>query len=97
MANSNRGNKNGDVADKPAVDLADEPASVAKTVVAPKPTLKLNARVQETLDSAMKGGKVKIKSKANYDAAKQVLKDYNPKGLTLVHKPGLGHHSIATR
>lgn len=104
MANSNRGNKNRDVEPVVVAPLAVEAVEAvakkeaASKVVEPRVTSgDLHPRVQATLDSAMKDGKVKIKSKANYDAAKAVLKAYNPKNLTLVHKPNLGHHSIAVR
>lgn len=101
MANSNRGNKNRDV--EPvviaplAVDAAAKEEAVPKVVESRVTSGDLHPRVQATLDSAMKDGKVRIKSKANYAAAKAVLKAYNPKNLTLVHKPNLGHHSIAVR
>lgn len=55
------------------------------------------ARIQETIDAAGKGWKIKVKSKSDYDAVVAALKVANPKSLTAVHKPGLGHHSIAAQ
>tara|TARA_R110002096_G_scaffold66682_6_gene162279 strand:+ start:311 stop:637 length:327 start_codon:yes stop_codon:yes gene_type:complete len=57
----------------------------------------VSARIQETIDSAGKGWKIKVKSKSDYDAVVAALKVANPKSLTAVHKPGLGHHSIAAQ
>lgn len=58
---------------------------------------KMHPKVQKTIDDADPGWTVKIKSKENFDAASAAIKASNPKGLKIVHKPGLGHHSIASR
>lgn len=99
MANSNRGNKNRDVvSDFTAAVIPDAVAKApAAEAVAPVVSSRLNSKVRETLDTAMRGATVKIKSEANYEAAQAVIKSSNPLELKLVHKPGLGHHSIAVR
>jgi len=98
MADSNRGNKERAVkatADTIVAASGDDTVSVgADIVVAPS---KIHPKVQETVDKAMKGATIKVKSKKNYDAVKASLKKYNPNNLKVVHKPGLGHHSIAAR
>lgn len=74
------------------------PEFSAPDVVAPEPVAtagKLSAKIQATIDSAAKGWTIKVKSKADFDAASAALKVSNPKSLKVVHKPGLGHHSVA--
>lgn len=93
MANGNRGTKKSDVT-LPGSGKADE---VDVVVVAASVSPKLNAKVQKTIDDAAPGWTVKVKSKENFDAASAAIKASNPKGLTIVHKPSLGHHSIASR
>lgn len=96
MANGSRGTKKQDVEPVKVEEdvVVKEPAkAVAPVVSAPK----LHPKVQKTIDDAAPGWRVKIKSKANFDAARAAIKVSNPKGLTIVYKPGLGHHSIASK
>ena len=55
----------------------------------------VSAGVRATIDSAPKGWTVKVRSEKDFDAASAALKSSNPNNLTVVHKPGLGHHSVA--
>lgn len=93
MANSSRGTKKQDVESVKVEEGAVATEPVAPVVSAPK----VHPKVQETIDNAAPGWNVKIRSKANFDAASAAIKASNPKGLTIVHKPSLGHHSIASR
>ena len=86
-------------------ELAVDPAVVEETVAeVPKEVVvetiaKFNSsastKVQETIGSAPKGWTVKIKSEKDFDAAVASLKSSNPNNIKVVHKPGLGHHSVA--
>ena len=55
----------------------------------------VSAGVRATIDSAPKGWTGKVRSEKDFDAASAALKSSNPNNLTVVHKPGLGHHSVA--
>lgn len=76
----------------PEFSVPDVVAPEVKPFVA---TGNLPAKIQATIDSAAKGWTIKVKSKADFDAVSAALKASNPKNLKVVHKPGLGHHSVA--
>jgi hypothetical protein len=53
-------------------------------------------RVLETVNAAQDGWTVKVRSDEDYLAVLELLEESNPKGLKVVHKPNLGHHSMAS-
>jgi len=55
----------------------------------------VSPNVQSVIDSAPKGWTVKIKSEKDFNAATAALKSSNPNNIKVVHKPSLGHHSVA--
>jgi hypothetical protein len=75
--------------------LADLPAE--PTVESSPESSVVPARIQETIDGAGKGWNIKVKSEADYKSVVAALKSSNEKTLTVIHKPGLGHHSIASK
>jgi len=104
MANSSSGNEKRDVKPKkaevgivPAEPVSDPVVDNSNELVAPvvKKPAGLDPRIKKTLDSAIKGGTVRIKSEKNFRAAKAALAASNPLNLKVEWKPGLGHHSIA--
>lgn len=111
MASSSKRDKERDVDTLPAESSSDAVTEtpVAKEFVVPDvetpdPTplvetmamsKAVSAKVQATIDSAAKGWTIKVKSKVDFDAVSAALKSSNPKNLKVVHKPGLGHHSVA--
>jgi len=74
--------------------VAEVPKEVAVEAVA-KSASSVSSKVQATIDSASKGWTVKIKSEKDFNAATSALKSSNPNNITVVHKPCLGHHSVA--
>ena len=57
----------------------------------------LRKGVQQTINSAGKGWTVNVRSEADFVAATEYISKFNPNAVRVVHKPGLGHHSIAVR
>lgn len=102
MANGSKRNKDENLGSFEAVNeqLAPVVETVVTDIVKPGPETKkpvgnLPKRVQETVDSAPKGSKIKVKAEGDFDALRAALKESNPRNLTAVWKPNLGHHSVA--
>ena len=81
----------------PAVEevaVAEIPKEVVAETIA-KFDSGVSAGVRATIASAPKGWTVKVRSEKDFDAASAALKSSNPNNIKVVHKPGLGHHSVA--
>lgn len=70
---------------------------VVEDVVEPLVSSDVSDRVMETVNTAADGSKIKVKSEDDYLGLVELLEESNPRGLSVVYKSNLGHHSIAVR